>query len=159
MVDVFLGLGSNVGDREGNIRKALELVDWECVVVRRSPLYRTEPVGYEDQEWFLNCVAEAETGLQPKELIDFLTSVEDRLKRVRTVKNGPRTIDLDILFYDDRIVDRGDLVIPHPRLHERLFVLKPMSDLDPNFVHPVLKKTVKQLMDGLKNPEKVELYR
>jgi 2-amino-4-hydroxy-6-hydroxymethyldihydropteridine diphosphokinase len=158
MVKAYLGLGSNMGDREYNAKEAIGLLGDKCKILRISSLYETEPVGYVNQDWFLNCVVEVETELEPRELLSFLQSIEERLKRTRRVKYGPRTIDLDILFYGDMMIDSDDLRIPHPRLHERLFVLAPLSEISPDYVHPVLKKSIGELASALKNPEKVELY-
>jgi 2-amino-4-hydroxy-6-hydroxymethyldihydropteridine diphosphokinase len=142
---VFLSLGSNIGDKEEHIRKALTLLANICKVRRTSHLYLTEPVGYTEQDWFLNCVVEVETDVDPKKLLSSIKSIERKLGRKKTVKNGPRIIDIDILFYGDCVVNTKNLVIPHPLLQERLFVLQPMMDLNPGFVHPVLKKTIQEL--------------
>jgi 2-amino-4-hydroxy-6-hydroxymethyldihydropteridine diphosphokinase len=142
---VFLSLGSNIGDREEHIRKAFTLLANICKVRRTSHLYLTEPVGYTEQDWFLNCVVEVETDVDPKKLLSSIKSIERKLGRKKTVKNGPRIIDIDILFYGDCVVNTKNLVIPHPLLQERLFVLQPMMDLNPGFVHPVLKKTIQEL--------------
>ncbi len=159
MAVAYIGLGSNLGDREANIRRAIKLIDQECVVLAVSGIYETEPVGLRGQPWFLNCVVEADTQLTPKKLLIFLKSVEDRLGRKRTLKDGPRTMDLDILFYGRRIVEDHDgLIIPHPRLHKRKFVLKPLADLRAGLVHPVLKKTMKTLLKELKTKDAVKLY-
>jgi len=159
MAVAYIGLGSNLGDRESNIRRAIKLIDQECVVLGVSRIYETEPVGLKGQPWFLNLVVELDTQLTPKKLLLFLKSVEDRLGRKRTLKDGPRTIDLDILLYSRRIVgDHDDLIIPHPRLHRRKFVLKPLAELRPYLVHPVLKKTVKSLLKALKTKDVVKPY-
>ena len=142
---VFLSLGSNIADREEHIRKAFTLLANICKVRRTSHLYLTEPVGYTEQDWFLNCVVEVETDVDPKKLLSSIKSIERKLGRTKTVKNGPRIIDIDILFYGDCVVNIKNLVIPHPLLQERLFVLQPMMDLNPGFVHPVLKKTIQEL--------------
>jgi 2-amino-4-hydroxy-6-hydroxymethyldihydropteridine diphosphokinase len=142
---VFLSLGSNIGDREEHIRKAFTLLANICKVRRTSHLYLTEPVGYTEQDWFLNCVVEVETDVDPKKLLSSIKSIERKLGRKKTVKNGPRIIDIDILFYGDYVVNTKNLVIPHPLLQERLFILQPMMDLNPGFVHPVLKKTIQEL--------------
>jgi len=142
---VFLGLGSNIGDKEEHIRKALTSLSNICNVRRTSNLYLTEPVGYTEQDWFLNCVVEVETDVDPKKLLSSIKSIERKLGRKKTVKNGPRIIDIDILFYGVCVVNSKNLVIPHPLLQERLFVLQPMMDLNPGFVHPVLKKTIYEL--------------
>lgn len=149
MADVFLGIGSNIGDKEDNIRKAVVMIKEKCKILKSSSLYETEPVGYKEQDWFLNCAVEIETKLEPLELLDFLQSIEKKLKRAKTIKNGPRTIDLDILFYGDKIVNEANLVIPHPRLHERLFVLEPLKEIASGFVHPVLKKRIIDISYGI----------
>ena len=142
---VFLSLGSNIGEREEHIRKTLILLANMCTVRRTSLLYLTEPVGCTEQDWFLNCVVEVETDVDSKKLLSSIKSIERKLGRKKTVKNGPRIIDIDILFYGDCVVNTKNLIIPHPLLQERLFVLQPMMDLNPSFVHPVLKKTIQEL--------------
>lgn len=142
---VYLGLGSNIGDKVVQIDQALDRLAKTFMVKRVSPFYLTEPVGLKDQDWFLNCVVEMETEKDPEKLLSALQSIEKKLGKIKTKVNGPRTIDIDILFYDDQVVNRKNLVIPHPRLHTRLFVLQPMMDLNPDFVHPVLKKTILEL--------------
>jgi 2-amino-4-hydroxy-6-hydroxymethyldihydropteridine diphosphokinase len=127
-VKAYVGLGSNFGDREATIRRAAELIG----AVRLSPVIETEPWGYEDQPRFLNAVAEVETELPPRRLLDHLLDVERRLGRERVGPRwGPRTIDLDLLLYGDEAVAEPGLEVPHPRLHERLFVLEPLAMLVP----------------------------
>lgn len=146
----FIGLGSNIGNREGYLNEALRLLNGErSKVARVSGFYSTKPVGYTAQEDFLNCAAELQTSLAPQELLRFLQTIENRLKRVRTIKWGPRTIDLDILLFDDLIIMDEALVIPHPRMHERLFVLAPLSEIAPYVIHPVLKQPIIKLKDEL----------
>jgi 2-amino-4-hydroxy-6-hydroxymethyldihydropteridine diphosphokinase len=127
----YIGVGANIGDREKNISEAVQKIqDIDGVEVKKiSPLYETEPVGGPDQPKYLNGVLEIETDFSPRHLLDILHDIENRLGRERTVKNGPRTIDLDILTYGDSRVDEPDLKIPHPRMAEREFVQKPLSDL------------------------------
>jgi 2-amino-4-hydroxy-6-hydroxymethyldihydropteridine diphosphokinase len=151
----YIGLGSNLGDGIQNCRWALEAIgsDPRNRLVQCSPLYRTEPVGKRDQDWFINGAAAVETLMTPGDLLAFLLSVEDRMGRVRKEKWGPRIIDLDILFYDDRILDENNLRIPHPRLQERRFVLVPMNDIAPDMFHPVFRRTVSQLLAELKSEE------
>jgi 2-amino-4-hydroxy-6-hydroxymethyldihydropteridine diphosphokinase len=159
MAEVYVGLGTNLGDKEFNLRRALEhLREGGCRIAAFSSIYRTEPVGYADQDWFLNAAARLETTLEPRDLLGLLRSIEKALGRIHRVRNGPRVIDLDILFYDDRIQNESTLIIPHPRLHERMFVLAPLCDLAPEFVHPVLRKSVNDLKEALKNPEGVAIY-
>lgn len=159
MARVFVGIGSNLGDKEGNIRNAINLMKGKCRILKLSSLYETEPVGYENQDWFLNCVAEIETKLNPNELLEFLQSIEKKLGRVKTIKNGPRIIDLDILFYGDKIIKEDSLTVPHPRLHERLFVLEPLKEIAPEIVHPVLGKSIREFHSALDGKEAVKLVK
>ena len=131
----YVGLGSNLGDREASLRGALELLGEEVVAV--SSFRETDPVGYLDQPRFLNAAAALETGLGPRALLDRLLEVERELGRTRDgPRFGPRTIDLDLLLYGDRVIDEPGLVVPHPRLAERRFVLEPLAELDPGLVIP-----------------------
>jgi 2-amino-4-hydroxy-6-hydroxymethyldihydropteridine diphosphokinase len=143
----YLSLGSNIGDKAAQITQALDRLAKVLKVKRVSPYYLTEPVGLKDQPWFVNCVVEVETEKDPEKLLLALRSIEKKMGKTKKNENGPRTIDIDILFYDDQVVNRKNLVIPHPRLHTRLFVLRPMMDLIPHFVHPVLHKTIQELYD------------
>jgi 2-amino-4-hydroxy-6-hydroxymethyldihydropteridine diphosphokinase len=145
MAVVYLGIGSNVGDKEGNIRSALRMIGDVCALMRVSRLYKSAPVGFLDQDWFINCAAQADCDMAPTPLLRSLKSIETRLGRVETVKMGPRVIDLDILFYADEVVEEPLLRIPHPRLHERLFVLAPLMDLNPDLIHPITGRTVRQM--------------
>ena len=151
MATVFLGLGSNLGDRRATIEAALARVDTlpETGVVAVSELSETEPVGVTDQPRFLNGVACLETELEPDQLLAGLQAVEDELGRVRGERWGPRTIDLDILLYDDLVLRTKALTLPHPRLAERRFVLEPLAELAPGTRHPVLQKTVAELLTTL----------
>jgi 2-amino-4-hydroxy-6-hydroxymethyldihydropteridine diphosphokinase len=156
MRGVFIGLGSNLGDKEGNIKQALLLLtEGGAEPILLSSLYLTEPVGFSDQPWFLNLVAEVETKLSPRELLSLAGKVEKELGRVRSIKDGPRTIDIDILLYRDQLVEEKNLIIPHPRLHLRRFVLSPLVEIAPDFVHPVLKKTVSGILNDLSDPARV----
>ena len=147
----YIGLGSNLGDREGNLRDALELMNAEpSITVRRvSSFIDTQPVGGPPQGSYLNAVAEVETALEPRELLDALQRIERSLGRVRTVRWGPRTIDLDIVLLGDAVVDEPGLEIPHPRMHEREFVLRPLCELAPGALHPRLRKTAAELLAAL----------
>ncbi len=156
---VYLGLGSNIGDKQGNITSALCRISEICEVKKKSRMYLTEPVGNIEQDWFLNCVVEIQTEIEPKHLLSSFKSIERKLGRAKNVKNGPRIIDIDILFYGNNIVNTKNLVIPHPLLHERLFVLQPMIDLNPDFIHPVLKKSIQELYKNHLGEEKVLLYK
>lgn len=150
MPKVFIGVGSNLGDRAGYFEFAKKeflrikgLSDLHC-----SPVYETEPVAAEGGP-FLNAVWSFETGLSPQDLLKKLKEIEVKAKRERHRSNQARTLDLDILFYGDQVVREPGIIVPHPRLHERAFVLQPMADLDPDFMHPILKKTMKELLKNL----------
>ena len=149
MRDVYLGLGSNLGDKRAHIVRAVELLGEIAQVHQVSSLFKTEPVGNPDQDWFLNCAVEIDTALEPRQLLAATLAIERKLKRVRKIKDGPRTIDIDILFYGSRVVEESGLTIPHPRLHQRLFVLTPLEEICPGFAHAVLDETVKELLLGL----------
>ncbi len=158
MRDVYLGLGSNLGDKSANIGRAVELLGEISRVHQVSSLFKTEPAGNPDQDWFLNCAVEIETALEPRRLLAAALAIERKLKRIRKVKDGPRTIDIDILFYGPLVVDESGLAIPHPRLHQRLFVLAPLREICPGFVHPVLEQTVKELAVRLQDQGGVERF-
>ncbi|MEQ1832672.1 MAG: 2-amino-4-hydroxy-6-hydroxymethyldihydropteridine diphosphokinase [Candidatus Eisenbacteria bacterium] len=147
----FIGLGSNLGDREASLRQALEQLAQapDTVVVRASSLYDTEPVGVEDQPHFLNAVAQLETQLTPRQLLWNLMLIERRLGRVRTQRWGPRTIDLDLLLYEDTVIEDDDFQLPHPELAKRSFVLVPLVELEPMLTHPVTGETMLALLQRL----------
>jgi len=152
---VFIALGSNRGDKKKNCQQALERLteDPDNRILRQSSWYLTQPVGLDDPEWFINGVFLLETGQAPRELLETLLKIENRLGRERTIKWGPRTIDLDILFYDDRVIQEVDLVIPHSELEKRRFVLDPLSEIAPDLIHPVIKKTITELKEALETIE------
>ena len=150
MRTVYLSLGSNVGDRERMLGEALRLLESPGLhVARVSPVYETEPQDLKNQPWFLNLVAEVQTGLFPMQLLTRVRKIERELGRKRTVDKGPRSIDIDILLYGESVIDSHDLVVPHPRMTERRFVLQPLADLAPDLRHPVLRRTIKELLAGL----------
>ena len=154
---IYLGLGSNIGDRESHLQAALERLPAAGVTVRRiSPFYETEPVDYTGQRWFLNCVAEGETELLPMQLLSRTGRIERELGRVRTIPKGPRTIDIDILLYGASVIRAPRLEVPHPRLSERRFVLAPLADLAPDLRHPVTGRTVRQMLEAAP-PQKIRL--
>lgn len=148
----YIALGSNMGDKKANLNDAIKLIDENkyCKVTKKSGYYETEPVGYVDQEDFVNAAIEIKTLLQPGELMDLLLHIEKELKRERVIRWGPRTIDLDILLYDNLVSDDEHHIIPHPRMEERLFVLEPLSEIAPNVIHPVLGKRISRLKDEIK---------
>ncbi len=160
MATVYLGLGSNLGDRQKQIQRALDLLqrDGTVRIVSSSALYETEPVGVADQPMFLNGVVKCDTQRTPQGLLALLQSVERSLGRERTVRWGPRRIDLDLLLYDDLQIQQPDLVVPHPELPNRAFVLIPLAEVAPDMVHPVLGKTVVELLDCVPGREAVRRY-
>jgi 2-amino-4-hydroxy-6-hydroxymethyldihydropteridine diphosphokinase len=143
---IFLGLGTNLDDREANLRTAKGKLSSLMKIVKESPIYVTPPWGYEDQPDFLNQVIQVTTRLEPTQLLDYLKGIEDEMGRKATFRYGPRLIDLDILFYGQRVIREESLQIPHPRLHERAFVLVPLHDIAPDFVHPVLNESIYALL-------------
>lgn len=147
MKKVYLGLGSNVGDREAMLREAIRALDSpQLHIGRLSPVYETEPVDVAGQRWFLNQVAEAETDLFPLQLLQRTSKVEAQLGRKRLTPKGPRTIDIDILLFGNSVVKTPSLEIPHPRFRERRFVLAPLADLAPELRDPVTRKTIRELL-------------
>jgi 2-amino-4-hydroxy-6-hydroxymethyldihydropteridine diphosphokinase len=146
---IYIALGTNLGDRLANLHTAIEAMPPKVKVLAESHVYETPPWGYEDQPAFLNMVLKAETSLEPEALLKYLKQIEVELGREKTVRWGPRLIDLDILFYDDLVVDTPPLVIPHPRLHERAFVLVPLADVAIDYAHPVLGERVRDLLQAV----------
>lgn len=148
MVKAYLGLGSNIGEREIQLQEAIKILDsFKGVEVTQiSDIYETEPVGYTEQPLFLNLCVEIETNLNPQDLLARCLDVEQQLHRVRVIRWGPRTLDVDILLYDDLIIEEENLSIPHPRMTERAFVLTPLNDIAPNRVEPRLHQTIQNLV-------------
>jgi 2-amino-4-hydroxy-6-hydroxymethyldihydropteridine diphosphokinase len=147
MVVTFLALGSNLGDRKGYLKNAIEALKQHRIqVVRIASIYETEPKGLETQPWFLNTVALCHTDYDPSRLLEVCFAIERENARIRDRSNGPRTLDIDIIFYAEHVIDEPELTIPHPRFSERRFVLVPLAELAPDFVDPVSGKTVATLL-------------
>lgn len=158
---VFLGIGSNLGNPELNCLKAVERIALSRSVklLRRSSLYRTEPVGVTEQSWFINCVVEIRTSLSPRELLKTVKGIEDDMGRMSGERWGPRIIDIDILLYGQIVMNEEDLVIPHPEMHKRRFVLVPLNEIAPYAIHPGYGISAKGLLDRLEDRSAVELIR
>jgi 2-amino-4-hydroxy-6-hydroxymethyldihydropteridine diphosphokinase len=149
MNNIFLALGSNIENRKQHMETAILLLRENVLDITVAPLYETKPRYFEDQHNFLNTVLSGNTDLDPLELLQFTQAVQKEVGRVERFRNGPREIDIDILFYDNMVYKDDALEIPHPRLQERDFVLQPFSDIDPDFCHPVLQKTIRELLAAL----------
>jgi len=154
---IYLSLGSNLGDRLNNLRKAISLLPPKVKVSQQSSIYETEPWGYTDQPTFLNQVIKAETDLEPTSLLAFVKSLETSMGRQESFRFGPRSIDLDILFYDKFVMNTPQLTIPHPRIAERAFILVPLAEIAPDLVHPILNKTI-QLLKTNVDSTSVDLF-
>ena len=158
MTVAYIGLGSNIGDRAANLDKAIHLISQSTPVRVTSSLYQTQPEGYKDQPDFLNSVACVDTDCAAGELLKKLNGIEVQMGRERPFAGAPRVIDLDLLFYDGAIINEPGLEVPHPRLHLRAFVLAPMVEVAPDFIHPVLHKSMRELLAGLTPGYRVEKW-
>jgi 2-amino-4-hydroxy-6-hydroxymethyldihydropteridine diphosphokinase len=148
---VYLSLGSNLGDRQANLRNAIARLAGLGQVLAESSFYETEPVEFTQQPWFLNCVVALETEKMPKQLLGAILGIEQEMGRRRQTNKpkGPRTVDIDILLFGSSVIDTQNLTVPHPALHERRFVLEPLAEIAPEVRHPVFKRTIRELRDGL----------
>ena len=156
--DIYIGIGSNMGDSLQNINEAIDMIssDKKNSNIKVSDMIKTKPYGVKEQDDFINCAAYFKTIMQPKELLYFLQDIEKKLKRERKVRWGPRTIDLDILFYDDITYQDDELIIPHPEINKRDFVLQPLCNINPHIIHPLYRKRVSELLDELKSKNDYE---
>jgi len=154
----YLSLGSNLGNREQNLRGAIRQAITLGRLVAVSSFYQTEPVEFTDQPWFLNCVIALKTATQPAQLMAELLRIEHEMGRQRVLKKGPRSIDIDILLFGDDVVNTPELTIPHPEMARRRFVLQPLAEIAPELLHPVLQKTVTLLLAELAPGQRVQKY-
>ena len=143
---IYLGLGSNLGDRVSFLKQASSLMEPEFKILKESSIYETHPWGFTEQEPFLNQVIKGTTELSPESLLEFLKEIENKIGRKETFRYGPREIDIDILFYNDLIFENDDLSIPHPKFHVRAFMLAPFSEIDPDFIHPTQNQKISELL-------------
>ena len=155
---VYLSLGSNLGDRSANLRAAIERLGEAGAIRAVSGFYETEPVELRDQPWFLNCVVALETSDSPEALLQRALAVEQEMGRVRMKEKGPRSIDIDILLFGDRVVEERGLKIPHPAMHQRRFVLEPLAEIAPEALHPQFRKTARELLADLPAGRMVRLF-
>ncbi len=158
----YISVGSNIGNKLENCQKGVAALisSGSTEILKRSQIYKTDPVDYTDQDWFINYVVTIQTVLDPFQLLSTLNAIQHRAGRiVDKIRFGPRVLDMDIILYDDLVIHSAKLIIPHPRMHKRRFVLKPICDIDPGIMHPILKKSMQYLLDSLNdNGQGVEPY-
>lgn len=148
----YISIGSNMGDKIDNCRKGIQGLQesGESFLLKQSPYYRTSPVDFTDQDWFVNAIVKMDTSLDPFQLLGEITAVQSGLGQgEKPIRFGPRILDLDIIFYNQAVIQSSKLDIPHPRMHKRRFVLQPMCDIEPLFMHPLLKKTMRDLLTDI----------
>ena len=150
---VYLALGSNMGNRLSNLKAAVLNLTPQMTVKQKSSVYETPPWGFTEQDAFLNQVVKVTTYLEPEPLLRHLKRMETALGRVPNFQNGPRVIDIDILFFDNTIINTPPLMVPHPRLHERVFVLVPLAEIEPDFVHPILQRPINKILEDVDRSE------
>ena len=156
--DVYLGLGSNMGDKAAHMREAARRLESLGGIEALSSLYRTEPVGYVDQDWFLNAAVHLRTRLSPRAVLERILAMEREMGRIRTIKNGPRIIDIDLLLWGEAVIDEPGLTVPHPRIQDRLFVLAPLAEIASDLRHPVLGRRIADLRDAASGQGGVERF-
>lgn len=154
MLSVYISAGSNLGNRESNLKKSIDLISEHCSVIYVSSIYETEPVGKTEQPYFMNAVFRIGTVMLPHCLLKILKGVESEMGRVSKERWGPRIIDLDIVLYGNIIIDTPGLKIPHPEMHDRKFVLEPLCELSPELIHPLLKQDIKTILEHLETDKK-----
>ncbi len=155
----FLSLGSNIGDREKNLKEACFLLEKSQIkILKSSSLYETQPVDYSSQPWFLNQMLEVRSGLFPEDLLDVIKKIETKLGRIKSIPKGPRKIDIDIILAGQTVLQTSRLKIPHPQMHKRNFVLIPLGEMASDVKHPVLKKTIKTLILDSDDPSEIRKY-
>jgi len=155
---VTIALGSNIGDRQKNLANAKKQIKKFVTIEKKSSIYETDPVDYENQDKFLNQVIIGKTKYSPQETLKKLQTIEKKMGRIKKITKGPRIIDLDILFFNSETLNTKNLIIPHPEIQNRRFILKPLTEISPNFIHPTLKKSIKELFNNLQSYKKVKIW-
>ena len=151
----YISVGSNIGNKLENCRKGVDVLisSGSAEILEQSPIYKTDPVDYANQDWFVNYAVKMQTHLDPFQLLNNLSAIQRQAGRKKdNIRFGPRVLDMDIIFFDDLVIHSKTLTIPHPRMHKRRFVLKPICDIDPDIIHPILKKSIQYLLDSLDDP-------